>query len=179
MRHKVSVLTRGITLLFALVLSACAHRAPAPVAAAACPPVPVDANGAMIVRAVDYRQYLQELAPDELAAEYASVRAAHIADDAALEPRLRMISLLSLPHARFRNDEAALHLINTYIDMAPDDSLTNFLWLMADTIQEQKNAEQRRLQLQKRQEELQRQIDALKSLERNLRERDPPAAGAP
>ena len=179
MRHKLLSFTRGVTLLLALTLSACAHRAPVAVAAAPCPPAPVDARGAAIVRAVDYRQYLQGLAPDELAAEYSKVRAAHVADDTELETGLRMISLLSLPHARFRNDDAALNLINTYLDTAPDDSLTNFLWLMADTIQEQKNAEQRRLQLQKRQEELQRQIDALKSLERNLREREPPAAGAP
>lgn len=171
-RHRLGVV------LVLCTLSACAHR-PVPTPAAPCVPPPMEATHTAIVRAIDYRQYLQGLAPEELAAEYSRVRAAHVADDTELESRLRMISLLSLPHAPFRNDDGALNLIYAHIDTAPDDSVTNFLWLMADTIQEQKNAEQRRLQLQKRQEQLQQQIDALKSLERSLRERDPPAPEAP
>lgn len=175
-----------LALAIGLAPAACAQRAAVartpslPVPVPATPVADARADDAAVLAAIGYRHGLLELSPAELRREYDYVRAKHVARREAVEPRLQLIALMSLAHAETRNLNAALELIDDYLDTAAtDDRLAQYLWLLADHLEALREAEQRAQQAGKRLEQLQQQLNALKSLEHNLRERDPPPRDVP
>jgi hypothetical protein len=89
--------------------------------------------------------------------------------------------LLSLPRAPFKDYDRSLSLINEYLnDPASQDSkLKDFLFILSSFVQELKNQDERyqkldqKLKEEKKQRDvLEQKLEELKTIEKNLLERD-------
>lgn len=115
------------------------------------------------------------MSADALDAEYRRRQKDYLDDRVDPSARLKLALLLALPDTRIRNLDTALGLVNQYIDSAGDDDpILNWVLFLNDTWQQQRYTERQLKTLQKRQEQLQQQLEDLKTIERTLQERNSP-----
>lgn len=183
--------------LLCLSSSGCAyqHHRPVPVIApeAKSPVIvtegrPADSSLRDITVLMNYAQRVRTLNAEELNLEFNAVSQTFAKKKSDLN-RMRLVILFSLPYATFRDDAAALNLLDEYLaaSSAEDKSvLKNYAKSLFATIAEQKKQderiqkliqkvkdEQKRAEaLQQKNEELQQKLDAIKSIEKNMIERD-------
>ena len=133
-----------------------------PVAAKVEPTKPVSEVESMLA----YFDYIRRLPPAELGREHDSARQAFAGNrsDAA---RLRLALLLSLPNAPFKEEAKALELLEPMVKDTRSQytPLRGFAFLLAVLVSEQRK-------LGSSVQGLQEKLEALKSLERSLNERE-------
>ena len=113
--------------------------------------------------------------PPELAKIYDRVKQ-NFAQNKSDANRIRLVLLLTLPNTSFRDVPSALHLLNEWPrDSKHVNNLQSFRNLLAALLAEQQRlsnnleeASQKLKEEQKRADTLQNQIDAIKSMEKNL-----------
>ena len=110
-----------------------------------------------------YFEYVRKLSAGELAKEHDAVRQL-VANANSNFVRVRYAMLLSVPGTAFSDDARALEVIDPLLKNA-DTGLHNIAFMLSAHIQEQR-----------RSQGLQQKLDALKSLDKTLIERDPGAA---
>ena len=126
-----------------------------------------------VQRALAGFERARRLSPPELAREVEAARAAY-GRTGADDERVRLALLLALPNTP-QNDEArALELLDPLV-RATGHPLQPLAVLLATLVQEQRRLEQQTAALQRESHALQQKLDALRSLERSLSERE----GAP
>ena len=106
-----------------------------------------------------YFEYVHKLPSAELAKEHDAVRQLY-ANSSSDFVRVRYAMLLSVPGAAFSDDARALEALDPLVRNA-DAALHNLAVMVSAQIQEQRRGQG-----------LQQKLDALKSLEKNLIERD-------
>jgi hypothetical protein len=125
------------------------------------PPAPL----AELERLLDYFRALRRLSAAELVREYEHARAAFLRSRSDYD-RMRLALLLSLPNTPFNDEGRALELLEPML-RAPGSLLQGLALLMYVMVYEQRRLEQNMGKLQEK-------LDALKSLERKLLEREKP-----
>lgn len=115
-----------------------------------------------------YFQRIKKLNNAELSREYEHVSQSFSHTKADLS-RVQYALLLSLPNASFRDDAAALNLLKEWSkeNKTTPSGLRIFGGLLASLLEEIREKD-------KRAEVLQKKLDALKSMEKNLMQRDKP-----
>ncbi len=113
-------------------------------------------------RLLIYFGYVRKLSAAGLAKEYDATRQHH-AQTASDFNRVRYAMLLSVPGAAFRDDARALEALEPLLTK-PDAVLHSLAFMVSAQIQEQRRAQG-----------LHQKLEALKSLEKSLIERDPGA----
>ncbi len=106
-----------------------------------------------------YFEYVRKLQAPELAREHDAVRQLYAASRSDFN-RVRYAMLLSIPGAAFNDDARALEALEPLL-RNPDAALHNLAFMVSAQIQEQRRGQG-----------LQQKLEALKSLEKNLIERD-------
>lgn len=183
--------------LLCLLASGCVqqHHRPTPVIApeAKLPVIvtegkPVDSSLRDITTLMNYAQRVRTLNAEELNQEFNAVSQAFAKKKSDLN-RMRLVILFSLPYSTFRDDAAALNLLDEYLatSSVEDKSvLKSYAKSLFATITEQrkqderiqkliqkvKDEQKRADALQQKNEELQQKLDAIKSIEKNMIERD-------
>lgn len=117
-----------------------------------------------------YFQYLKKLPPNELSQEHDSARQAYARTGSEFN-RVRLAMGLSLSNTPFNDESRALALLNPVVKN-PRASLHSLAFLLSTYIQEQKKLDASVQNLQQSMSGLQQKLDALKSLERSLTERE-------
>jgi len=139
-----------------------------------CPPSEVVVSGQMDDM-MQYYDSLKKQSPSELARVYDRVKQ-NFGQNKSDANRIRLALLLTLPNASFRDIPAALHLLNEWPrDSKHANNLQSFRNLLAALLADQQRlssnleeASQKLKEEQKRADTLQHQIDAIKSMEKNL-----------
>lgn len=183
--------------LLCLLASGCVqqHHRPTPVIApeAKLPVIvtegkPVDNSLRDITTLMNYAQRVRTLNAEELNQEFNAVSQAFAKKKSDLN-KMRLGILFSLPYSTFRDDAAALNLLDEYLatSSVEDKSvLKSYAKSLFATITEQKKQDERIQKLiqkvkdeqkradalQQKNEELQQKLDAIKSIEKNMIERD-------
>ena len=121
-------------------------------------PRPVGASESLLM----YFEYVRKLPSVELAKEHDSVRQLYANSNTDFV-RVRYAMLLSIPGTAFSDDARAIEALDPLLKNA-DAGLHTLAFILSAQIQEQR-----------REQGLQQKLDALKSLEKNLIERDPGA----
>ncbi|ARO88465.1 dihydrolipoamide acyltransferase [Nitrosospira lacus] len=129
---------------------------------------------------MQYYDTLRKQPPAELARVYDRVKQNFVQNKSDAN-RARLILLLMLPNTPFRDTTSALYLLNEWPrDVKPATGLQSFRNLLASLLTEQQrlnnSVDELALKLkeeQKRVETLQNQIEAIKSMEKNLILREP------
>lgn len=155
----------------ALALASCTHEPPAPDKVPTPPAVMVHADN--VTNAMSFFQHLQGLSPEELKVEYARVANKYVASPTP-DTRIQLILLLSYPRADFRDLDAALRLIDNYLVDAGPGALTDLVSLLGTNLRTQQAYEERIRAAEVRSNQLQQQLNALKSIERALHAREMP-----
>ena len=143
-------------------------------------PAPCPAPSEVIVTGqmddmMQYYDSLRKQSPSELAKIYDRVKQ-NFGQNKSDANRIRLALLLTLPNTSFRDVSAALHLLNEWPrDSKHVNNLQSFRNLLAVLLTEQQRlgnnleeASQKLKEEQKRADTLQHQIDAIKSMEKNL-----------
>ena len=129
---------------------------------------------------LSYSQRIRVLSAESLATEYALATQA-LAKQRSDSNRLKLALLLALPNAPFRDDSRAVALAEETLNNKASDSaeLKSLAQYIAAVAGEQKRQEDRFQQLsqklkeeEKRSEALQQKLDALKSIEKDLINRE-------
>ena len=129
---------------------------------------------------LNYYQRIRALSGESLAAEYA-LAAQALAKQRSDGNRLKAALLLTLPNASFRDDSRAAALAEETLNNKASDNaeLKTFAQYIAAVANEQKRQEDRYQQLsqrlkeeEKRSEALQQKLDAVKSIEKDLINRE-------
>ena len=176
---KIAILCTAILAMTAL-LTACA-AAPENSAVVAAPPAPADVpvTGQMDDM-MQYYDSLRKQAPTDLGRTYDRVKQ-NFAQNKSDANRARLVLLLILPNSSFRDLSSAVNLLNEWPrDTKSSASLQSFRNLLAGLLVEQQRLtlgmeelSQKLKDEQKRVETLQSQIEAIKSMEKNLILREP------
>lgn len=124
---------------------------------------------------MQYYDSLRKQSPPELAKVYDRVKQ-NFAQNKSDANRIRLVLLLILPNTSFRDIHSALHLLNEWPrDPKPANNLQSFRNLLTALLAEQQRlsnsldeSSHKLKEEQKRVDTLQHQIDAIKSLEKNL-----------
>ena len=116
-------------------------------------------------RLLDYFRALRRLNATELAREHENARAAFMRTRSDYD-RVRLALLLSLPNTPFNDEGRALELLEPML-RTPGSILQGLAMLVHVMVYEQRRLEQNMAKLQEK-------LDALKSLERKLLEREKP-----
>jgi hypothetical protein len=124
---------------------------------------------------MQYYDSLRRQSPPELAKIHERVKQ-NFGQNKSDANRLRLVLLLTLPNTSFRDIPAALHLLNEWPrDPKQANNLQSFRNLLAALLADQQRlsnnldeASQKLKEEQKRADTLQHQIDAIKSMEKNL-----------
>jgi len=118
--------------------------------------------------ALRYSQRIKKLTPAELNKEYEQVSQAFARSKSDLS-RVRLALLLSLPNTSFSDDGVALTLLKEWLKETkpPYTGLRAFGFFLSGTLEEKREAD-------KRADALQKKLDALKSMEKNLMQREKP-----
>jgi hypothetical protein len=111
---------------------------------------------------VAYYEHVRKLAPAELTKEHDAVRALYANANSDFV-RVRYAMLLSVPGAAFSDDARALEALEPLLK-SPGAALHSLAFMVSAQIQEQRRGQG-----------LQQKLEALKSLEKSLSERDPGA----
>jgi len=109
-----------------------------------------------------YFEYVRKLSAAGLAKEYETVRKHH-AQTTSDSNRVRYAMVLSVPGSAFRDDARALEALEPLL-RKPGAALHGLAFMVSTQIEEQRRAQG-----------LHQKLEALKSLEKNLIERDPGA----
>ncbi len=129
---------------------------------------------------LEYYRHLYSLSEEELNREYSQAQQTLSESNKPID-RVRLVLLLSLPRASFKDYDRSLSLVNDYLnDPASQDSkLKDFLFILSSFIQELKNQDERyqkldqKLKEEKKQKDvLEQKLEELKTIEKNLLERD-------
>lgn len=170
-------------LLCGLCLGACAQleqRAAPANGAWNSPATASEAHGADSAEVLAYFQRIKGLSVEGLAAEHAAAAQA-LARRRSDVNRLKLALLLILPRTAFKDEGRAAALANEVVNNKAADApeLKNLALLLAAIANEQKQQEERLQQLaqkqkddEKRAEALQQKLDALKSIEKDLIQRE-------
>lgn len=121
-------------------------------------------------RALSYFDRLRRMQPPELAREQESVRAAYNRSHEDAD-RMRLAMLYALPNSSITDEARALELLEPLVK-TPAHALHPVAVLLSTYVHEQKRLTQSALALQKDVQTLQQKLDALRSLERALSERE-------
>lgn len=136
---------------------------PAVTAVTAPAPAPVSARPASDNdKLLAYYEHVRKLAPAELTKEHDTVRALY-ANANSDYVRVRYAMLLSVPGAAFSDDTRALEALEPLL-RNPGAALHSLAFIVSAQIQEQRRGQG-----------LQQKLEALKSLEKSLSEREPGA----
>lgn len=172
-------MTRGVRILFTVVVAAaggCAQfpfgsSEPAPLPTAEPPPQPsppradFSQESAEVAALLAYYQELLAMQPDELRREFQAVSQSYARDRGELG-RLRLALLMCVPMAPWRDDAKLLVLLEgAPIRGTPPESPRRQFNLLLQKLVAERQREQRRA------DELQQKLDALLSIERSLRKR--------
>jgi len=142
---------------------------------APCPPPSEVVVTGQMDDMMQYYDSLRKQSPPELAKIYDRVKQ-NFGQNKSDANRIRLALLLTLPNTSFRDASAALHLLNEWPrDSKHVNNLQSFRNLLAALLAEQQRlssnleeASQKLKEEQKRADTLQHQIDAIKSMEKNL-----------
>lgn len=126
-----------------------------------------------VQRALAGYERARRLSPPELAREVEAARAGY-ARTATDDERVRLALLLAMPNTPQNDETRALDLLDPLV-RAAGHPLQPLAALLASLLQEQKRLEQQTAALQRESHALQQKLDALRTLERSLSERE----GAP
>ena len=121
-------------------------------------------------RALSYFDRLRRMPPPELAREQESVRTAYLRSHEDAD-RMRLAMIYALPNSSITDEARALELLEPLVK-TPAHALHPVAVLLSTYVQEQKRLAQNALALQKDVQTLQQKLDALRSLERALSERE-------
>lgn len=139
-----------------------------------CPPPPDTVVTGQMDDMMQYYESLRKLAPSDLAKLHERVKQNFVQNKSDAN-RLRLVLLLTLPQTSFRDIPQAVTLLNEWPRDARPSNLQSFRNLLAAFLADQQrlgnNLEEASHKLkdeQKRADMLQHQIDALKSMEKNL-----------
>lgn len=124
---------------------------------------------------MEFYDYVRKQPPSELGRIYDKAKHS-FTQNKSDENRARLVLLLILPNTSFRDAPSALHLLNEWPrDAKPGNNLQSFKTLLVSLLAEQQRLHhsveelsQKLKDEQKRVETLQSQIDAIKSMEKNL-----------
>lgn len=124
---------------------------------------------------MEFYDYVRKQPPSELGRIYDKAKQG-FAQNKSDENRARLVLLLILPNTSFRDPPSALQLLNEWPrDAKPGNNLQSFRTLLVSLLAEQQRLHhsveelaQKLKDEQKRVETLQSQIDAIKSMEKNL-----------
>jgi hypothetical protein len=116
-------------------------------------------------RLLDYFRALRRLSAAELAREYENARSTFLRTRSDYD-RVRLALLMSLPNTPFNDEARVLELLEPML-RSPGSMLQGLAALVHVMVQEQRRLEQNMGKLQEK-------LDALKSLERRLLEREKP-----
>lgn len=120
-----------------------------------------------------YHEYLRKLSGADLNREQEQARRALARSNSDFS-RVRLAMLLSLPTASFRDDGRSLGLLEPMLkEGAADNEMRALAQLLYVLISERRRIEERLKDEQRKTEGLQQKLDALKSIEKSLLERDP------
>lgn len=120
-----------------------------------------------------YHEYLRRLSGAELNREHEGVRQSHARSGADFT-RVQLAMLLSLPAAGFRDDGRAIGLLEPLLkEGAVSSEMRALAHLLHAQISEHRRLEERARDEQRRAEGLQQKLEALKSIEKSLLEREP------
>lgn len=117
-----------------------------------------------------YFQQLKKLSGTELGKEHDSVRQAYLKERSEFN-RVRLAMILSLPNTSFGDESRALELLDPTVKNQ-QASLYGLAFLLSTHLQERKKLDGSIQNLQQNLQGLQQKLDALKSLERSLIERE-------
>ncbi|HTJ55046.1 MAG TPA: dihydrolipoamide acyltransferase [Nitrosospira sp.] len=142
---------------------------------APCPPPSEVVVTGQMDDMMQYYDSLRKQSSSELAKIYDRVKQ-NFGQNKSDANRIRLALLLTLPNTSFRDVSAALHLLNDWPrDSKHANNLQSFRNLLAALLAEQQRlsnnleeASQKLKEEQKRADTLQHQIDAIKSMEKNL-----------
>ena len=160
---------RITSLLLLLSLTACTGLTTRPrdSEAASAPHIsaPMDSDVDAMLR---YHQRIKKMNPVELGKEYEQVNQAFAQTKSDLS-RIQLSLLLSLPNAGFGDDALALNLLKEWPKEAkvPYNGLRSFGLFLATLLEDMREKD-------KRADALQKKLDALKSMEKNLMQREKP-----
>lgn len=166
-----TVAVRILSGFFAATLAGCAalkapEEAPAPVIEEALP-VPAPAGESSLERLLGYFRHVKRLGGGEIVREHDSVRLAFTRSRSEFD-RLRLAMVLALPNTPVSDEARALELLEPVVKNQSSD-LHGLAFLLSALLQEQRR-------LGATVHSMQQKLDALKSMERSLIERD--GAGA-
>jgi hypothetical protein len=117
-----------------------------------------------------YFQQLKKLSGTELGKEHDNVRQAYLKERSEFN-RVRLAMILSLPNTSFGDDSRALELLDPTV-RNQQASLYGLAFLLSAHLQERRKLDGSIQNLQQNLQGLQQKLDALKSLERSLIERE-------
>ncbi|MBI2311842.1 MAG: hypothetical protein HYU77_04975 [Betaproteobacteria bacterium] len=120
-----------------------------------------------------YHEYLRRLSGAELTREHEGVKQAHARSGADFT-RVQLAMLLSLPTPGFRDDGRAIGLLEPLLkEGAASSEMRALAHLLHAQIAEHRRLEERAREEQRRADGLQQKLEALKSIEKSLLEREP------
>ena len=119
---------------------------------------------------LSYYQHLRRLPGAELGREHETARLAYTRARTDFN-RVRFAMVLSQPNAAFADDGRALELLDP-VAKNRDARLQGLAQLLSSNLQEQKRLNEEQKRLNASVQGLQQKLDALKSLERNMIERN-------
>ena len=148
----------------------------------------VDTSARDIANLMNYAQKIRTLSAEELTSEF-NAMSQNFAKKKSDLNRIRLAILYSFPYSTFRDDTAALNLLDEYLATSSAEDkglLKNYAkFLFANIVEQKKQDEriQKLLQkvkdeqkradtLQQKNDELQQKLNAIKSIEKNMIERD-------
>lgn len=117
-----------------------------------------------------YFQRIKKLSGTELVREHEEARRTYAAAPSEYN-RVRLAMLLSLPNTAFRNEAHALELLDPTVKNRTE-GIYGLAFLLTSYIQEHRKLDGNIQSLQQNVQDLQHKLDALKSLERSMSERD-------
>lgn len=122
-----------------------------------------------------YHEHLRKLSSADLNREHEGVKQALAGSGSNGNfSRVRLAMLLSLPGAGFRDDGRALGLLEPMLkESAASNEMRALAQLLYVLISERRRTEERLKDEQRKTEGLQQKLDALKSIEKSLLEREP------
>ena len=149
---------------------------------------PVDNSSRDTTILMNYAQRIRTLNAEELNLEFNTMSQTFARKKSDLN-RMRLAILFSIPYATFRDDAAALNLLDEYLansSVEDKSMLKNYAKSLFANIVEQKKQDERIQKLlqkvkdeqkradalQQKNEELQQKLNAIKSIEKNMIERD-------
>ncbi|TCV89607.1 hypothetical protein EDC63_102125 [Sulfurirhabdus autotrophica] len=174
--------TLYLLLLFisSVVLTSCAGVEPLPASCNNCAVINfVNKKDAETIDTLQYISRVRGLQGDELNREYTSVLQALAKQKTAVN-RIKLAFLLCLPNTNFKDDVRANSLLaEVFEDKKDNSSIANLAALLANQTYELKRQEERFQKMnqamkdeQKRADQLQQKLDALKNIEKSIIQRE-------